>query len=131
MRLDVGPQKRAFYVPRRLATSRSTLLAAASQDSQTISLLQHDAQVFSIWLQIILQGHVVIDDEDNVVEKEQLWSLLVQTYLLAIELGDVQSMNITMDDIVRYGQAYSGGWSRTRADFAADVSASIPSKKIP
>lgn len=44
----------------------------------------------------------MVDDEDSTMEKEQLWRLLVQTYLLATSLGDVLSMNLTMDEIVGY-----------------------------
>lgn len=103
LRIDVGPERRGFHVPRKLAISRSPLVANNFQQDQAILLPNEDPQVFSIWLQIVLQGQVVIDDEENVVDKAQMWSLLVQTYLLAAKLGDVQCMNITVDDIVRYG----------------------------
>ncbi|KAF2167296.1 hypothetical protein M409DRAFT_54467 [Zasmidium cellare ATCC 36951] len=101
LRIDVGPQRHGFYVPRKLATSRSPLLATNFKEGQPILLPGEEAQVFSIWLQVILQGQVVIDDEENAMDKAQMWSLLVQTYVLAAKLGDAQSMNVTMDEIVR------------------------------
>ncbi|KAK4493952.1 hypothetical protein PRZ48_015138 [Zasmidium cellare] len=101
IRIDVGPQRHAFHVPRKVATSRSTLLATNFKEGQAIFLPGEDVQVFSIWLQILYQGQVVVDDEDNTLDKAHVWSLLVKTYILSTQLGDVQSTNITTDEIVR------------------------------
>lgn len=78
------------------------MLATNFKEGQAIFLPGEDTQVFSVWLQIILQGQVVVDDEENTLDKAQVWSLMVQTYVLATRLGDVQSTNIITDEIVRY-----------------------------